>query len=142
MRLRGVFLARTQPLRHPDLRVRQSAGAGRLQQPSGLLLPPAHGLPAAVLRVSTAAGPGVVEVPTALPRDHVQGRDVFRLGWWDWRGFVLSFQVELEDYLEIVHWVGIVLLAQFTVTRVKLFASFYIFPVSIVNGVLSINNNI
>lgn len=77
VRLRGVLVAGAQPLCDPDLRVLGGAGAGRLQQPAGL--PPAHRLPAAVLRLPPAAGPRLVEVPTALPRDNVQGGNVFRL---------------------------------------------------------------
>lgn len=48
-----------------------------MQQPAGGLLPAAYGVPTAVLRLPATAGPSVVEVPAALPRDHVQGRDVF-----------------------------------------------------------------
>lgn len=88
MRVRRVLFPRAQSLRYPHVRVRQPAGPSGLQQPPGLLLPPACGLPAAVFRVSTAAGPGLVEIPSALPRDHVQGRDVFWLGWCAWRGLV------------------------------------------------------
>ncbi|KOB76167.1 Uncharacterized protein OBRU01_01609 [Operophtera brumata] len=77
LRVRRVLVSRAQPLRHPHLRVREPASPGGLQQPPGVVVPPARGLPAAVFRVSTVAGPGLVEVPTALPRDHVQGRDVF-----------------------------------------------------------------
>lgn len=80
MRLRGVIVTSAQPLCHPHVRVRcPPALAGGVQQPPRLLVPPAHGIPAAVLRVSAATGPGLVEVPTALSRDNVQGRDVFRL---------------------------------------------------------------
>ncbi|CAG9565743.1 unnamed protein product [Danaus chrysippus] len=62
------------PLRNPHQLPR--AAAGRLQQP---LLPPASRLPAAVLRLPAAPGTSLVEVPTALPRDNVQGGDVLRL---------------------------------------------------------------
>lgn len=95
LRLRRVLVAGAQPLRDPHVRVRQPASPGGLQQPPGVLLSTAGGLPAAMLRVSTAAGPGLVEIPTALPRDHVQGRDVFRLEGCDWRGLVLRGRWEV-----------------------------------------------
>lgn len=80
MRVRGVLVPRPQPLRDPHVGVLRAPGlAGRLQQPPGVLLPTAGRLPAAVLRVPPAPGPGLVEVPSALPRDNVQGGDVFRL---------------------------------------------------------------
>ncbi|CAH0690395.1 unnamed protein product [Spodoptera exigua] len=63
----GVVVTSAQPLRHPDVRVlRPAALAGRVQQPARVVVPPARGLPAAVLRVPAAAGPRLVEVPTAL----------------------------------------------------------------------------
>ncbi|KAH9642290.1 hypothetical protein HF086_009654 [Spodoptera exigua] len=65
--LRGVIVTSAQPLRHPDVRVlRPAALAGRVQQPARVVVPPARGLPAAVLWVPAAAGPRLVEVPTAL----------------------------------------------------------------------------
>lgn len=80
LRLRGVFVPGAQSLRDAHIRVfRPPAFAGGLQQPPGLLLPPARRLPAAVLRVPPAPGPGLVEVPTALPRDNVQRGNVLRL---------------------------------------------------------------
>lgn len=73
-----VVIARAQPLRHPHVRVlRPAALTGGLQQPPGLQLPPADRLPAAMLGLPPASGPGLVEVPTALPRDNVQRGDVF-----------------------------------------------------------------
>lgn len=80
LRLRGVFVPGAQSLRDAHIRVfRPPALAGGLQQPPGLLLPPARRLPAAVLRVPPAPRPGLVEVPTALPRDNVQRGNVLRL---------------------------------------------------------------
>ncbi|CAH2094889.1 unnamed protein product [Euphydryas editha] len=80
LRLRGVLVPGAQPLRHAYLRVLcPPALASGLQQPPGLLLPPARRLPAAVLGVPPAPGPGLVEVPTALPRDNVQRGNVLRL---------------------------------------------------------------
>lgn len=77
MRLGRVVVASAQPLRDPHVGVlRAAACAGRLQQSAGLLLPPA-GISAAMLRILTVAGPRLVEIPTALPRDNVQGGDVF-----------------------------------------------------------------
>lgn len=78
MRVGRVVLAGSQPLCHPHLGVlRPPALAGGLQQPPRLHLPPARSVPAAVLRLSPATRQGLVEIPTALPRDNVQGRDVF-----------------------------------------------------------------
>lgn len=80
MRLRRGGVAGAQPLRHPHLGLRHPAGLpGRLQQSPRLLLQTARRLPAAVLWLPTFAGQGLVEIPTALPRDNVQGGDVFRL---------------------------------------------------------------
>lgn len=77
MRVRRVVIASAQSLCDSHLSVlRAAARAGRLQQPARLFLPPAR-ISAAVLRVLTVAGPRLVEIPTALPRDNVQGGDVF-----------------------------------------------------------------
>lgn len=77
MWLGRVVVASAQSLCDPHLGVlRAAARAGRLQQPAGLLVPPAR-ISAAVLRVFTVAGTRLVEIPTALPRDNVQGGDVF-----------------------------------------------------------------
>lgn len=75
---RGV-VARAQPLRHAHRRVRSAAEPGRLQQPAGHFLPAASRLPATVLGLPTAPGPGLVEVSAALPRGNVQGGNVLRL---------------------------------------------------------------
>lgn len=79
VRVRRVLLARAQPLRDPHLGLQPPTLAGGVQQPPRVLLPPADRLPAAVLRIPPPTGQGLVEVPTALPRDNVQRRDVFRL---------------------------------------------------------------
>lgn len=82
MRFGRVVVACAQPLRYAHVGLlRAAALAGGLRQPAGLLVPAARRLPAAVLRLPTAAGSRLVEVPTALSRDNVQGRDVFRLVW-------------------------------------------------------------
>lgn len=73
-----VVLAGAQPLRHAHLRVLGPSGlAGRLQQPAGLLVPAARRIPAAMLGIPAATGSSLVEIPTALPRNNVQGGDVF-----------------------------------------------------------------